>query len=208
MRRGTIGGSIAGALRVFVLVAASAQIFGLAFGPAFAADMTARDVSILVFHAAPGSHPSLDHRDLTRLDLSGLDFKQADLSQSNLFGADLSGANLSGTDLSGAILDRVTLVGAKLDGARLDNASLMRPSSFSTLALLPPRPRASRALRCAARGFLGPSLARIFRAPTSPIPIVHPRTRRASSSTFGGPTLQARTLRGQSSRAPTWDGCN
>ena len=63
---------------------------GAPIGPSVAADMSARIFSILVFRAAPGSHPSLNHRDLTRLDLSGLDFKQADLSQSNLFGADLS----------------------------------------------------------------------------------------------------------------------
>ena len=118
---------------VFLIAAANAA----ALGPAMAADLSARDISGLLFHAAPGSHPSLSNRDLTRLDLSGLDFKKADLSKSNLFGADLSGADLSGTDLSGATLDRVTLVGAKLDGARLDNASMMRPSTFSTLASLP-----------------------------------------------------------------------
>ena len=80
----------------------SRQFLQFCSSPAFAADLTARDMSILLFHAAPGSHPALSNRNLTRLDLAGLDFKKADLRQSNFFGADLSGANLSGADLRGA----------------------------------------------------------------------------------------------------------
>lgn len=105
--------------------------------PALAADLSARDIAILLFHAAPASHPSLNNRNLMRLDLAGLDFKKADLRQSNFFGSDLSGANLSDADLSGAKLDRVTLIGARLDHAKLDDGSLMRPSTFSGLTPLP-----------------------------------------------------------------------
>ncbi len=101
--------------------------------PAAAADLTARDIAILLFHSAPGSHPSLNNRNLARLDLAGLNFKQADLRQANLFGSDLTDADLSGTDLTGARLDRVTLIGARLDVETLDGASMLRPSTSSTL---------------------------------------------------------------------------
>lgn len=103
----------------------------------FAAELTARDVAMLLFKAAPGNPPALGSKNLKRLDLSGLNFKSADLSKSDLFGADLSGADLSSTNLSGAMLDRVTLIGARLDGANLDHASLMRPSTTTTLAPIP-----------------------------------------------------------------------
>lgn len=105
--------------------------------PVTAADFSAREISGLLFHAAAGSRPSLENRDLTRLDLAGLDFKKANLAHSNFFGADLSGADLSDTDLSGALLDRVTMIGGRLDRAKLDDASLMRPSTFSGFTPLP-----------------------------------------------------------------------
>lgn len=105
--------------------------------PAAGADLSARDVSILLFHAAPASHPLLSNQKLVRLDLAGLDFKQADLRQSNFFGSDLSGADLSYADLRGAKLDRVTLIGARLDHANLDDGSLMRPSTTSGFTPLP-----------------------------------------------------------------------
>jgi len=101
--------------------------------PAFAAGPSARDIAVLLYKAAPGTHPAMSGRDLRRLDLANLDFKKADLSKTNLFGADLSGANLSGVDLRDAMLDRVTLIGAKLDFANLDHASMMRPSTFTDL---------------------------------------------------------------------------
>jgi uncharacterized protein YjbI with pentapeptide repeats len=126
-------GIIKAAFRSTLAVAAISAVL---LSPAFAADLTARDIAILLFHAAPGSHPSLSNRNLTRLDLAGLNFKKADLRQSNFFGADLSGANLSDADLRGAKLDRVTLIGARLDGAKLDDGSLMRPSTFSGLTPL------------------------------------------------------------------------
>jgi uncharacterized protein YjbI with pentapeptide repeats len=105
--------------------------------PAKAADLSARDVSILLFHAAPASHPALTNRNFERLDLAGLNFKQADLRQSNFFGADLSGTDLSDTDLRGAKLDRVTLISARLDHSRFDDGSLMRPSTSSGFTPLP-----------------------------------------------------------------------
>jgi uncharacterized protein YjbI with pentapeptide repeats len=109
----------------------------LLLSSARAADLTARDIAILLFRAAPGSHPVLSNRNLMRLDLAALDFKKADLRQTNFFGSDLTGANLSGTELQGAILDRATLIGAHLDGAILDDATMMRPSTTSTLTPVP-----------------------------------------------------------------------
>ncbi|HML29876.1 MAG TPA: pentapeptide repeat-containing protein [Hyphomicrobium sp.] len=102
-----------------------------------AADLSARDISILLFRAAPGSHPALNNRNLTRLDLAALDFKKADLRQANLFGTDLTSANLSGTDLTGASLDRAIIISAHFDGATLDDASIMRPATTSTLVPVP-----------------------------------------------------------------------
>ncbi|CCB65303.1 pentapeptide repeat-containing protein [Hyphomicrobium sp. MC1] len=107
------------------------------FSPVWAADLSARDISILLFRAAPGSHPALNNRNLMRLDLASLDFKKADLRQANLFGTDLTGANLSGVDLSGARLDRAVIISARFDGATLDDASLMRPATTSTLVPIP-----------------------------------------------------------------------
>jgi uncharacterized protein YjbI with pentapeptide repeats len=104
---------------------------------ASAADLTAREISTLLFHTAPDSRPTLSNRNLTRLDLASLDFKKADLRQVNFFGSDLTGANLSGTDLTGASLDRATLIAARFDGATLDDATMMRPSTTSTLIAIP-----------------------------------------------------------------------
>lgn len=107
------------------------------FSSALAADLSARDISILLFRAPPGSHPALNNLDLMRLDLASLDFKKADLRQANLFGTDLTGANLSGVDLTGARLDRAVIISARFDGATLDDASLMRPATTSTLVPIP-----------------------------------------------------------------------
>lgn len=109
----------------------------LIFSPARAADLSARDIAVLLFRAAPGSHPALNNRNLMRLDLAALDFKKADLRQTNLFGTDLTGANLSGVDLTGARLDRSVIISARFDGATLDDASLMRPATTSTLVPVP-----------------------------------------------------------------------
>lgn len=122
-----------------MLEAAFGALLGttLLLSSAMAADLTARDVSLLLFRAAPGSHPALSNRNLTRLDLAALDFKKADLRQTNFFGSDLTGANLSETDLQGARLDRTTLIGTRLNGAILDDATMMRPSTTSTLTPVP-----------------------------------------------------------------------
>ena len=74
-----------------------------------AADMSAREVTALLFRANPDAQIELTEKDLSRLDLSGLDFKRARLSGTNLFGADLTDSNLQGADLSGAVLDRATV---------------------------------------------------------------------------------------------------
>lgn len=99
--------------------------------PARAADFSARDLSKLLYAAAPRSMPDLSAKDLSGLDLAGLDFKQARLAKTNLFGADLSRADLSSTDLTGAVLDRTSIIGAKFDDANLEGASVLRPNAFS-----------------------------------------------------------------------------
>ncbi len=101
-----------------------------------AAELSARDIAVLLVGASPASPADLAGRDLTRLDLSGLDFKAASLEGADLFGADLSGANLAEVNLSGARLDRITMVKTRFDRANLTGASLLRPAGFSTLASL------------------------------------------------------------------------
>jgi uncharacterized protein YjbI with pentapeptide repeats len=115
----------------------SVALGSIAISPAWAAGISARDVTTLLFMTAAGIRPALSGKDLSRLDLANLDFKKADLSKANLFGSDLSGANLAGANLSGADIDRVTLIGAHLDGANLDDASMMRPSTFAALIPVP-----------------------------------------------------------------------
>jgi uncharacterized protein YjbI with pentapeptide repeats len=117
-------------LRTFAVLAALA----CNCAAAVAADMTARDVTVLLFKSASGERPDLSGKDLSNLDLSNLDFHQSRLANARLFGADLSQANLSGADLSGAHLDRTILIGSRFDGANLEGASILRPSVFSTLA--------------------------------------------------------------------------
>jgi uncharacterized protein YjbI with pentapeptide repeats len=105
----------------------------LSVSPAYAADMTARQVTQLLFAASAGSMPDLSNKDLSGLDLSGLDFKKAKLDGTNFYGADLTEANLAGTSLKSARLDRATLIGADLSGADLSNASLLRPNVFADM---------------------------------------------------------------------------
>lgn len=115
------------ALRIIVCYWAAA------FTQAHAADMTARQVTQLLFAASAGSTPDLSNKDLSGLDLSGLDFKKAKLDRVNLYGADLTGANLSGASLKSARLDRATLIGTDLSGADLTGASLLRPNVFEDM---------------------------------------------------------------------------
>lgn len=98
-----------------------------------ARDLTAKEVTTLVFKAPAGTRPNLEGKILSRLDLSNLDFKGADLKSANLFGTELSGAHLNDTNLGGALLDRATVVGTNFDGANLEGASLQRLSAFTTL---------------------------------------------------------------------------
>ena len=53
-----------------------------------AADLTARQVTELLYKAPFGSKPELASKDLSNLDLAGLDFKSARLAGSDLYGAD------------------------------------------------------------------------------------------------------------------------
>ncbi len=95
---------------------------------------SSRRVTELLVASTPAAPADLSRRNLADLDLSGLDFKRAKLAGANLFGADLSGSNLSEADLSGARLDRVVLISTRLDRADLRGATLLRPSTYSTLA--------------------------------------------------------------------------
>ncbi len=115
------------ALRVMICYAA------LAVPGAFAADMTARQVTRLLFTVPAGSTPDLSNKDLSGLDLSGLDFKKAKLDGVNFYGSDLTRANLSGASLKSARLDRATLIGADLSRADLSGASLLRPNVFEDM---------------------------------------------------------------------------
>lgn len=105
-----------------------------ASSPAISADRTARQVTEMLFQSDPAAPPDLSGLDLQNLDLAGLDFKKASLARSDLFGSDLTRANLSGANLAAARLDRVTLIQSKFDGADLTGASILRPTSFSSLA--------------------------------------------------------------------------
>jgi uncharacterized protein YjbI with pentapeptide repeats len=100
--------------------------------PTRAADMTAREVTALLFHASAAAPVSIEGRDLTGLDLSGLDFKSARLARTKFFRADLTGANLAHADLAGAQLDRATLVGTDFSGADLTGALIRLPHAVGS----------------------------------------------------------------------------
>lgn len=102
-------------------------------GAAAAADLTARQVTELLFKARQGDASDLASKDLSNLDLSGLDFKGARLTGSRLYGVDLSEASLAGADLSGTTLDRAVVIKADFSGANIRNASLQRLTVFSDL---------------------------------------------------------------------------
>lgn len=102
--------------------------------PGLSADMTARQVTQLLFDADPALPPDLSGLDLRNLDLAALNFKKAKLAKADLFGSDLTGANLSGVNLKSARLDRVTLIKSRFDGANLTGATMLRPTSFSNMS--------------------------------------------------------------------------
>lgn len=101
---------------------------------ALAADLSVRDLTARLYQADRARPPHFSGLDLRELDLSGLDFKGATIADSNLFGADLSRADLTHAKLKGCHLDRVTIIGTRFDGADLSETSILRPSTFSTLA--------------------------------------------------------------------------
>jgi uncharacterized protein YjbI with pentapeptide repeats len=106
-------------------------------GAAHAADMTAHDLTQMVFEAPEGARPDLSRLDLRFLDLSGLDFRRALLEGSDLYGVDLATADLSRTTLVGARLDRATIIGANFSNADLTKATIRRPTAASSLAYDP-----------------------------------------------------------------------
>lgn len=108
-------------------------LFGVTAGLSQAADMSARQVTELLFGATHLKPPDLSRRDLSGLDLSGLDFKNANLAGSDLYGADLTGANLAATNLQGVRLDRATITGAEFSSANLEQARILRPTVFTGL---------------------------------------------------------------------------
>lgn len=109
---------------------ASALSLGLVCsGPAWAADISVREIAEALFRAPPGVPVDLASRDLGFLDLSGLDFKAATLTGSNLYGADITAADLRHADLSRTVLDRATIVRADFSGANLTEALIRLPQS-------------------------------------------------------------------------------
>lgn len=92
---------------------------------ALAADLTAREVTQLLFAPDKPDATRLSERDLSYLDLSGLDFKAASLRGANLHGTILSDSRLTGTDLRGANLNLTTLTRTDFTNANLEGASLV-----------------------------------------------------------------------------------
>lgn len=125
--------------RIFLIsgIAAGWGVSGVAAG---AADMSARDVTRVLFAARPDKPTDLSRKDLSGLDLSALDFKRAHLDGCNLRGADLSASNLAGASLRNAKLDRATLIGADFSSADLTGVSILRPNVFSSLNSAQGRP--------------------------------------------------------------------
>lgn len=142
------------------------------------AEMTAREVTALMFRAERGRPVNLAGKDLSGLDLAGIDFKGAVLDGANLYGADLTGANLSGAKLRRARLDRATLIGADFSDADLSDASVLRPNNFPTMtgtsSAPPPRFTGARLVNANLNGrfdgvdFRGADLTSAFLGPRDP----------------------------------------
>jgi len=105
--------------------------------PVGSAEISARDVTVELYHSQPSKPANFERFNLRDLDLSGVNFKHARLGGADMFGVDLTRADLSGVDLRAARLDRVTILGAVFDGANLEGVSMLRPSVFSSLDNLP-----------------------------------------------------------------------
>jgi uncharacterized protein YjbI with pentapeptide repeats len=109
----------------------------LSSGAALGADLTAREVTQLLFKSQGQGMVDLSKKDLTFLDLSGIDFKQASFEGSDLHGVVFSDSNLSGANLKGVTLNLATLTRTNLSNANLEGASLLR---VAYTASMDPRP--------------------------------------------------------------------
>lgn len=121
-------------------IALGGLILSLVYGAADAAraaDMTARQVTELLFKSQRGGMIDLSKKDLTFLDLSGIDFKQASFEGADLHGVVFSDSNLTGANLKGARLNLSTLTRTNFTNANLEGASLLR---VAFTASLEPRP--------------------------------------------------------------------
>jgi uncharacterized protein YjbI with pentapeptide repeats len=130
------GAMTIGRLRQGTLVVLAALLGVAPAGEAQAADLTAREVTALLFNGGRGAS-DLAGKDLRELDLAGLDFKGARMAEADLYGADLTGANLAAADLRGARLDRATIIKAEFSSADLEGATILRPNASSSFATDP-----------------------------------------------------------------------
>ncbi len=94
--------------------------------PAVAAEMTAREVTQLLFKAEGQGTVDLSKKDLTFLDLSGINFKHASFEGADLHGVVFSDSNLEGANLKGVRLNLATLTRTNFTNANLEGASLLR----------------------------------------------------------------------------------
>lgn len=106
--------------------------------PALAAEMTAREVTQLLFKAEGHGTVDLSKKDLTFLDLSGIDFKHASFEGADMHGVILSDSNLQSANLKGVRLNLATLTRTNFTGANLEGASLLRVAFTESLD---PRPK-------------------------------------------------------------------
>ena len=105
--------------------------------PALAAEMTAREVTEMLFKAEGEGTVDLSKKDLTFLDLSGINFKHASFEGADLHGVVFSDSNLSGANLKGVRLNLATVTRTNFSNANLEGASLLR---VAFTASLEPRP--------------------------------------------------------------------
>lgn len=105
--------------------------------PAYAAEMTARQITELLFKADGVGTVDLSKKDLTFLDLSGINFKHASFEGSDLHGVIFSDSNLEGANLKGVRLNLATVTRTNFSNANLEGASLLR---VAFTASLEPRP--------------------------------------------------------------------
>lgn len=97
------------------------------------ADLSAKQITELLYRAKSDAPLDLSGRDLTYLDLSHLDFKKARLAHADLYGTDFTNANLKGSDLSWTRLDRAVLIRTNFSHSNLESATLFRPTIYSDL---------------------------------------------------------------------------